>query len=230
MNDYCGLSSSARATAKLRRQTEKRREGYVWDVHQVRASSRRYSVDSNRHDVRSSSQHQVTRAHVARDYTRFDGPAGLPTSHAFVSAGFGCDEKTRRRGEGKRVDVDALARETERENESHRPCETCPSRLNVVNTKVQLRHLIIGHIIFIHERRTAAGNHAGGSGGPRGCAPVSHQSGRTREASTARIEEVRVKQPSIGGLLHVIEGAQRGWGGFEVRDEGVILVRGRRGV
>ena len=54
--------------------------------------------------------------------------------------------------------------------------------------------------------------------------------GRRREASTARIEEVRVKQPSIGGLLHVIEGAGEGMGSFEVRDEGVILVRGRRGV
>lgn len=39
-----------------------------------------------------------------------------------------------------------------------------------------------------------------------------------------------MKQPSIGGLLHVIEGAGEGMGSFEVRDEGVILVRGRRGV
>ena len=175
MNDYCGLSSSAtRATAKLRRQTERatRREGYVWDVHQVRASSRRYSVDSNRHDVRSSSQHQVTRAHVARDYTRFDGPAGLPTSHAFVSAGFGCDEKTQktRRGQTRRR---RRARARNRpKSESHRPCETCPSRLKVVNTKVQLRHLIIGHIIFIHERRTAAGEPRGRGDGLGGCAPV----------------------------------------------------------
>lgn len=59
---------------------------------------------------------------------------------------------------------------------------------------------------------------------------TSHQSGGTREASTARIEDVRVRQPSIGGLLHVIEGAREGMGRFEVRDEGVILVRGCRGV
>ena len=35
-----------------------------------------------------------------------------------------------------------------------------------------------------------------------------------------------MKQPSIGGLLHVIEGAGEGMGSFEVRDEGVILIRG----
>ena len=47
---------------------------------------------------------------------------------------------------------------------------------------------------------------------------TSHQSGGTREASTARIEDVRVRQPSIGGLLHVIEGAREGMGG-EVRGQ-----------
>lgn len=59
---------------------------------------------------------------------------------------------------------------------------------------------------------------------------TSHQSGGTREASTARIEDVRVRQPSIGGLLHVIEGAREGMGRFEVRDEGVILIRGCGGL
>ena len=100
-------------------------------------------------------------------------------THSFPPA-LAAMKKGRGRDEGKRVDVDALARETERENESHRPCETCPSRLNVVNTKVQLRHLIIGHIIFIHKRRTAAGNRAGGSGGPRGFAPVTSRVDRAR--------------------------------------------------
>ena len=92
-------------------------------------------------------------------------------THSFPPA-LAAMKKGRGRDEGKRVDVDALARETERENESHRPCETCPSRLNVVNTKVQLRHLIIGHIIFIHERRTAAGEPRGRGDGLGGCAPV----------------------------------------------------------
>ena len=151
-------------------------------------------------------------------------------THSFPPA-LAAMKKGRGRDEGKRVDVDALARETERENESHRPCETCPSRLNVVNTKVQLRHLIIGHIIFIHERRTAAGNVRTKRVGRAERVRTSHQSGGSREASTARIEEVRVKQPSIGGLLHVIEGSGEGMRSFEVRDEGVILAAGSsRGV
>ena len=81
-------------------------------------------------------------------------------------------KKGRGRDEGKRVELRRARARNQPKSESHRPCETCPSRLKVVNTKVQLRHLIIGHIIFIHERRTAAGEPRGRGDGLGGCAPV----------------------------------------------------------
>ena len=169
MNDYCGLSSLVRATAKLRRQTEKGTCGT-----RIRSEPHPDVTRSTRTDMTfvhlrsTKSREHMSRATTPGLTARRVSPR---VTHSFPPA-LAAMKKGRGRDEGKRVDVDALARETERENESHRPCETCPSRLNVVNTKVQLRHLIIGHIIFIHERRTAAETARAGRAGREG----SHQS------------------------------------------------------
>lgn len=116
-------------------------------MHQVRTSPRRYSVGPNRHDVRSSAQqlsHESTCS--TRLHQDLTARRVAPRSRAFVSAGFGCAffliVKRRRKNEKtKDARADAL-RVPGR--------ETCLSRLNVVNTEFQLRHLIIWSSIFIH--------------------------------------------------------------------------------
>lgn len=119
-------------------------------MHQVRTSPRRYSVGPNRHDVRSSAQqlsHESTCS--TRLHQDLTARRVAPRSRAFVSAGFGCAffllckiVKRRRKNE-KTKDARADARRVPGR-------ETCLSRLNVVNTEFQLRHLIIWSSIFIH--------------------------------------------------------------------------------
>ena len=159
MNDIVKVSSSARGSARAARETAasvrlkkktKENEKRLWNVHQVRTSPRRYSVGPNRHDVRSSAQqlsHESTCS--TRLHQDLTARRVAPRSRAFVSAGFGCAffllckiVKRRRKNEKtKDARADAL-RVPGR--------ETCLSRLNVVNTEFQLRHLIIWSSIFIH--------------------------------------------------------------------------------
>jgi hypothetical protein len=165
MNDYCGLSSSAaRAAAKLRRRTERatRREGYVRCGTYIRSEPHPDVTRSTRTDMTFVHLRSTkSREHMSRVTT-----PGLTArrvsprvTHSFPPALAATKKDEPRRGQT-RQRRRARARNRPK-SESHRPCETCPSRLKVVNTKVQLRHLIIGHIIFIHERRTAAGEPRG---------------------------------------------------------------------
>jgi hypothetical protein len=75
----------------------------------------------------------------------FDGPAGCPTQSRirFRRLWLRLFFFVRRRKNKKTKDARADARRVPGR-------ETCPSRLNVVNTEFQLRHLIIWSSIFIH--------------------------------------------------------------------------------
>lgn len=75
----------------------------------------------------------------------FDGPAGCPTQSRirFRRLWLRFFFFVRRRKNKKTKDARADARRVPGR-------ETCPSRLNVVNTEFQLRHLIIWSSIFIH--------------------------------------------------------------------------------
>ena len=120
----------------------------MWNAHQVRTSPRRYSVGPNRHGVRSSAQqlsHESTCS--TRLHQDLTARRVAPRSRAFVSAGFGCAfffiVMKRRRKNEKTKDARADALRVPGR-------ETCLSRLNVVNTEFQLRHLIIWSCIVIH--------------------------------------------------------------------------------